>query len=58
MGIEAVGIVEDAPGGEFKKSDVVATAMGGMGRVSLKSSKQDVTGVIYSQGMHVKSLKH
>jgi NADPH:quinone reductase-like Zn-dependent oxidoreductase len=32
LGIEAVGVVEDAPGGEFGKGDVVATAMGGMGR--------------------------
>src|ERR1700730_4419687 len=32
LGIEAVGLVEDAPGGEFGKGDVVATAMGGMGR--------------------------
>jgi len=32
LGIEAVGIVEDAPGGEFHKGDIVATAMGGMGR--------------------------
>ena len=32
LGIEAAGIVEEAPGGEFKKGDVVATAMGGMGR--------------------------
>jgi NADPH:quinone reductase-like Zn-dependent oxidoreductase len=32
LGIEAVGIVEDAPGGEFGNGDVVATAMGGMGR--------------------------
>ncbi|WP_109481028.1 zinc-binding alcohol dehydrogenase family protein [Paraburkholderia sp. C35] len=32
LGIEAVGLVEDAPGGEFHKGDVVATAMGGMGR--------------------------
>lgn len=32
LGIEAVGLVEEAPGGEFKKDDVVATAMGGMGR--------------------------
>src|SRR6201998_4628137 len=32
LGIEAVGLVEDAPGGEFTKGDVVATAMGGMGR--------------------------
>lgn len=33
LGIEATGIVEEAPGGEFQKGDVVATAMGGMGRV-------------------------
>ncbi len=32
LGIEATGLVEDAPGGEFSKGDVVATAMGGMGR--------------------------
>jgi NADPH:quinone reductase-like Zn-dependent oxidoreductase len=32
LGIEAVGIVEDAPGGEFAKGQTVATAMGGMGR--------------------------
>ena len=32
LGIEAVGIVEQAPGNEFPKSAVVATAMGGMGR--------------------------
>ena len=32
LGIEAVGIVESAPGGEFSHGDIVATAMGGMGR--------------------------
>ena len=32
LGIEACGIVVEAPGGEFKKGAVVATAMGGMGR--------------------------
>jgi len=32
LGIEAVGLVEEAPGGEFTKGDTVATAMGGMGR--------------------------
>ena len=32
LGIEAVGVVEEAPGGEFQKGDVVATAMGGLGR--------------------------
>ncbi|QIE26851.1 2-haloacrylate reductase (plasmid) [Caballeronia sp. SBC1] len=32
LGIEAVGIVEAAPGGEFRPGDAVATVMGGMGR--------------------------
>jgi NADPH:quinone reductase-like Zn-dependent oxidoreductase len=32
LGIEAVGLVEEAPGNEFQQGDVVATAMGGMGR--------------------------
>lgn len=32
LGIEAAGIVENAPGGEFKKGDYALTAMGGMGR--------------------------
>ncbi len=32
LGIEAVGIVEEAPGGEFETGQTVATAMGGMGR--------------------------
>ena len=34
LGIEAAGVVEEAPGNEnnFKEGDVVATAMGGMGR--------------------------
>ena len=32
LGIEAVGLVEQAPGTEFRHGDVVATAMGGMGR--------------------------
>lgn len=32
LGIEAVGLVEAAPGGEFKMGDIVATAMGGLGR--------------------------
>ena len=32
LGIEAVGIVEEAPGGEFEAGQTVATAMGGMGR--------------------------
>jgi NADPH:quinone reductase-like Zn-dependent oxidoreductase len=32
LGIEAVGVVEDAPGTHFSKGEVVATVMGGMGR--------------------------
>ena len=32
LGIEAVGVIENAPGGEFKPGQTVATAMGGMGR--------------------------
>src|SRR5258706_14391792 len=32
LGIEAVGLVEEAPGNEFQKGHIVATAMGGMGR--------------------------
>ncbi|KAK5132714.1 hypothetical protein LTR08_008680 [Meristemomyces frigidus] len=32
LGIEATGLVEEAPGGEFEKGDVLATAMGGVGR--------------------------
>lgn len=32
LGIEAVGVVEEAPGKEFRPGDVVATVMGGMGR--------------------------
>jgi NADPH:quinone reductase-like Zn-dependent oxidoreductase len=32
LGIEATGIVESAPGGEFQPGELVATAMGGMGR--------------------------
>lgn len=33
LGIEAVGIVEEAPGNEFAKGQTVLTAMGGIGRV-------------------------
>src|SRR6202047_1821030 len=32
LGIEAVGLVERAPGGEFRQGETVMTAMGGMGR--------------------------
>jgi NADPH:quinone reductase-like Zn-dependent oxidoreductase len=30
--IEAVGLIEQAPGNEFRRGEIVATAMGGMGR--------------------------
>jgi len=33
LGIEACGLVESCPGDEFKKGQIVATAMGGLGRV-------------------------
>jgi alcohol dehydrogenase-like protein len=32
LGIEAVGVVDDAPGNQFASGDIVATAMDGMGR--------------------------
>jgi NADPH:quinone reductase-like Zn-dependent oxidoreductase len=32
LGIEAVGLVDNCPGGELQEGDVVATAMGGLGR--------------------------
>ncbi len=32
LGIEAAGLVESAPGGEFRQGEIVMTAMGGMGR--------------------------
>ncbi|KAK9863143.1 hypothetical protein WJX84_005772 [Apatococcus fuscideae] len=32
LGIECVGLVEEAPGNEFSKGQTVATAMGGIGR--------------------------
>jgi NADPH:quinone reductase-like Zn-dependent oxidoreductase len=32
LGIEAVGVVAEAPGGEYRSGEMVATAMGGMGR--------------------------
>jgi NADPH:quinone reductase-like Zn-dependent oxidoreductase len=34
LGIEACGVVEEAPGGQFKKNQIVATAMGGMVRIA------------------------
>src|SRR5271155_4916310 len=42
LGIEAVGVVEAAPGGEFRNGDIVASAMGGMVRLS-----PDIQGRVY-----------
>ncbi|KAL1963966.1 hypothetical protein VTN77DRAFT_7641 [Rasamsonia byssochlamydoides] len=33
LGIEATGVVESAPGGEFQQGEIVMTCMGGMGRM-------------------------
>jgi NADPH:quinone reductase-like Zn-dependent oxidoreductase len=38
LGIEACGLVEEAPGGQFKKNQIVATAMGGMVRTAASIS--------------------
>ena len=54
LGIEAVGLVEEAPGGGFSKSDVVATAMGGMGR-QFDGSYAEYTCVPVSQVQAVKT---
>ncbi len=48
LGIEAVGVVETAPGGEFEQGDIVATAMGGMGR-SFDGGYAEFTSVPASQ---------
>lgn len=54
LGIEAVGTVEDAPGGEFQKQDVVATVMGGMGR-AFDGSYAEYTCVPVSQVQAVRT---
>ena len=56
LGIEASGIIEEAPGNEdkFKEGDVVATAMGGMGR-EFDGGYAEYTAVPASQVQHVKS---
>jgi NADPH:quinone reductase-like Zn-dependent oxidoreductase len=53
LGIEAVGIVAESPGGEFQKGDRVATVMGGMGR-QFDGSYAEYTCV---PAKHVKSIK-
>lgn len=54
LGIEAVGLVKDAPGGEFTKGDIVATAMGGMGR-NFDGSYAEYTCVPASQVQVIKT---
>lgn len=56
LGIEAAGVIEDAPGNEdkFQKGDVVATAMGGMGR-EVDGGYAEYTVVPASQVQGVKS---
>ena len=54
LGIEAVGLVEEAPGDGFSKGDVVATAMGGMGR-QFDGSYAEYTCVPVSQVQAVKT---
>lgn len=54
LGIEAVGLVEEAPGDEFSKGDLVATAMGGMGR-QFDGSYAEYTCVPVTQVQSVKT---
>ena len=54
LGIEAVGLVEEALGDGFSKGDVVATAMGGMGR-QFDGSYAEYTCVPVSQVQAVKT---
>jgi NADPH:quinone reductase-like Zn-dependent oxidoreductase len=54
LGIEAVGLVEHAPGNEFRNGDIVATAMGGMGR-QFDGSYAEYTCVPTAQVQAVKS---
>jgi NADPH:quinone reductase-like Zn-dependent oxidoreductase len=54
LGIEAVGIVEQAPGNEFPKGAVVATAMGGMGR-QFDGGYAEYTCVPAKQVHHIKT---
>ena len=54
LGIEAVGVVEEAPGGEFRNGDTVMTAMGGMGR-QFDGSYAEYTRVPASQAQAVKT---
>src|SRR5271155_618100 len=46
LGIEAIGLVEAAPGNQFRHGQIVATAMGGMVRLS-----PDIQGRVYHRSM-------
>src|SRR5271170_4960739 len=54
LGIESVGLVEQAPGGEFRKGDIVATAMGGLGR-QFDGGYAEFTGVPVTQARVIKT---
>ena len=54
LGIEAVGVIEAAPGGEFEPGDMVATAMGEMGR-AFDGGYAEYTLVPASQVQKIKS---
>src|ERR1700747_2466963 len=54
LGIEAVGLVEAAPGGEFSAGAAVATAMGGMGR-QFDGSYAEYTSVPVHQVQRIKT---
>jgi NADPH:quinone reductase-like Zn-dependent oxidoreductase len=54
LGIEATGVVEDAPGSELKKGEIVATVMGGMGRI-FDGSYAEYTCVPLNQVQRVKT---
>ena len=54
LGIEAVGLVEEAPGGEFMKGEIVATAVGGMGR-DFDGGYAEYTCVLASQVQVIKT---
>jgi NADPH:quinone reductase-like Zn-dependent oxidoreductase len=52
--IEAVGVVEVAPGAEFRKGDIVATAMGGLGR-QIEGGYAEYTCVLAKQVQVIKT---
>lgn len=54
LGIEGTGIVEDAPSDEFKKGDIVATSLGGMG-IAFDGSYAEYTCVPVNQVQVIKT---